>query len=134
VKISTSAGIAVLALTMAVQPAEAQQQASAPAVAPVVAPAGVDSVCVPVAVLKKYVGTYDFNFRAGPVTIALKDEHLVRQVAGQPDIVLTPVSETKFKMGNAGMLVEFRTDEKGGVTQVFGAQTRWVQAQRTATP
>src|SRR5688572_14782388 len=131
VKIATSTGItlAVLALTIAVRPMDAQRPA--PAAAPAASSAAADTLCVPVEVLKKSAGTYDFNIRAGPVEIMLKGDQPGRKMAGQPDYVLTPISQTKFKMGTTPLTVEFVLDESGAVTQVFGADNRWTRAQRT---
>src|SRR4051812_19628700 len=52
------------------------------------------------AVLSKYVGEYDLNVFT--VTIRLKGDSLIREVAGQPTYVLTPIrgSETRFRMGS----------------------------------
>ena len=91
---------------------------AAPPPAPPVA-----TVRVPRSVLEKYVGTYDFipgqmsrtDLR---VVVRLKGDTLIREMGKQ--VVLTPVSETQFRVGNTRMMVEFVVDE-AGVTQVMGS-------------
>lgn len=83
----------------------------------------VATVRVPKPVLERYVGTYEFlpgqmsrtDLR---VVIRLKGDTLVREM-GQEDI-LTPISETQFKVGSTRLMVEFVVDE-AGVTQVMGS-------------
>ena len=84
-------------------------------------------VRVPRSVLERYVGTYEYlpgqmsrtDLR---VVVKLKGDTLIRAM-GQ-DVVLTPLSETQFRVGNTQMVVEFVVDEFG-VTQVMG--TGWQQ-------
>ena len=81
------------------------------------------TVRVPRSVLEQYVGTYEFipgqmsrtDLR---VVVRLKGDTLVR-VLGE-ERVLTPISETRFRVGNTSLLVEFVVDESG-VTQVMGS-------------
>ena len=83
----------------------------------------VATVRVPRSVLERYVGTYEFipgqmsrtDLR---VTVRLKGDTLIRTMGR--DVVLTPVSETQFRVGNTRMIVEFVEDE-AGVTQVMGS-------------
>ena len=80
-------------------------------------------VHVPKPVLERYVGTYEFlpgqmgrtDLR---VVIRLKGDTLVRTLGEEH--VLTPVSETRFRVGNTSLMVEFVVDE-AGVTQVMGS-------------
>ena len=105
-----TAGIAagVLALAVAVGPIEAQQQAP---------------VRVPRSVLERYVGTYEFipgqmgrtDLR---VVVRLKGDTLVRALGTEHR--LTPISETRFRVGKTALMVEFVVDE-AGVTQVMGS-------------
>jgi hypothetical protein len=85
-------------------------------------PVPVATVPVPRSVLQRYVGTYEFlpgqmsrtDLR---VVVRLKGDTLVR-VLGE-ERVLTPISETRFAVGNTSLTVEFVVDE-AGVTQVMG--------------
>jgi hypothetical protein len=91
---------------------------AAPPPAPSVA-----TVRVPRAVLERYVGTYEFipgqmsrtDLR---VVVRLKGDTLIRSM-GQ-EVVLTPISETRFRVGNTSLVTEFVIDE-AGVTQVMGS-------------
>lgn len=86
-------------------------------------PPPVPTVKVPRSVLERYAGTYEFipgqmsrsDLR---VIVRLKGDTLVRVLAGEQ--ALTPVSETKFRVGNTSLFVEFVVDE-AGVTQVMGS-------------
>jgi hypothetical protein len=74
-------------------------------------------------VLERYVGTYEYipgqmsrtDLR---VVVRLEGDTLIRTVA--QDAVLTPISETRFKVGNTALVTEFVVDE-AGVTQVMGS-------------
>ena len=91
---------------------------AAPPPAPPVA-----TVRVPRPVLERYVGTYDFI--PGPmnrydlVVVRLEGDTLIREGAG-PTAILTPISETRFRVGNTSLVTEFVIDE-AGVTQVMGS-------------
>lgn len=96
--------------------------------------APVAAVSVPRSVLERYVGTYEFipgqmsrtDLR---VVVRMKGDTLVRSM-GQ-DMVLTPVSETRFRVGHTRMMVEFVVDE-AGVTQVMGSGFQQLLARRTS--
>ena len=83
----------------------------------------VATVRVPRSVLERYVGTYEYipgqmsrtDLR---VVVRLKGDTLIRSMGR--DVVLTPISETQFRVGNTRMMVEFVVDE-AGVTQVMGS-------------
>jgi hypothetical protein len=85
------------------------------------------TVRVPRSVLQRYVGTYEYipgqmsrtDLR---VVIRLEGDKLIRSM-GQ-EAVLTPISETLFRVGNTSLVTEFVIDE-AGVTQVMG--TGWQQ-------
>ena len=78
---------------------------------------------VPRAVLERYVGTYEFipgqmsrtDLR---VVVRLRGDTLIRSMGR--DVVLTPITETRFKVGNTSLVTEFVVDE-AGVTQVMGS-------------
>jgi hypothetical protein len=81
------------------------------------------AVRVPRSVLERYVGTYEFlpgqmgrnDLR---FVIRLEGETLIRSM--QEEHVLTPISETRFRVGNTSLVTEFVVDE-AGVTQVMGS-------------
>jgi hypothetical protein len=78
---------------------------------------------VPRSVLERYVGTYEFipgqMSRADlRVVVRLKGDTLVRELGAEH--VLTPISETRFRVGKTSLMVEFVVDE-AGVTQVMGS-------------
>jgi hypothetical protein len=81
------------------------------------------TVRVPRSVLERYVGTYEYipgqmsrtDLR---VVVRLEGDTLIREMG--KDVVLTPISETRFRVGNTRMMVEFVVDE-AGVTQVMGS-------------
>jgi hypothetical protein len=83
----------------------------------------VATVRVPRTVLERYVGTYEFipgqmsrtDLR---VVVRLKGDTLVREMGRE--VVLTPISETQFRVGDTRMTAEFVVDE-AGVTQVMGS-------------
>ena len=83
----------------------------------------VATVRVPRSVLARYVGTYDYipgqmSRTDLKVVVKLKGDTLVRWMG--KDEVLTPVSETRFRVGNTRLFTEFVVDE-AGVTQVMGS-------------
>lgn len=130
--IATSARIAVsvLALTIAVQHMEAQQQAAVPPAK--AAPA----VRVPKSVLERYVGEYQFLPKVTIVVRIKGDTILTGQAAGGPEMNLLPISETRFKPGspNIPLDVEFVIDQTGKVTQVLRQGTHEMRAVRKPKP
>jgi hypothetical protein len=80
-------------------------------------------VRVPKSVLERYVGVYEYipgqmkrtDLR---VVVSLKGDTLIRDMGGQQ--VLTPLSETRFRVSGTSLVVEFVVDE-AGVTQVLGS-------------
>ena len=93
---------------------------AAPPPAPPVA-----TVRVPRPVLERYVGTYEFipgqpmNRYDPTVVVRLEGDTLIREGAG-PTAILTPISETRFRVGNTSLVTEFVVDE-AGVPQVMGS-------------
>jgi hypothetical protein len=78
---------------------------------------------VPRSVLERYVGTYEFlPGQMGRTdlsfTVRLKGDTLIRSM--QQEAVLTPISETRFRVGDSLLMTEFVIDE-AGVTQVMGS-------------
>ena len=82
------------------------------------------AVRVPRTVLERYVGTYEYipgqmsrtDLR---IVVRLKGDVLTRD-AGEADMVLTPLSETRFRVAGTSIMVEFVVDDNG-VTQVLGS-------------
>ena len=91
-------------------------------------------VRVPRSVLERYVGTYEFlpgqMGRADlRVVVRLKGDTLIRVMA--LPVVLTPVSETRFRVGDTQLVTEFVVDEFG-VTQVMGSGFQQLLARLTS--
>ena len=63
------------------------------------------------------------------VVVRLKGDTLIRTMGR--DVVLTPISETRFRVGNTRMMVEFVVDE-AGVTQVMGSGFQQMLARLTS--
>ena len=72
---------------------------------------------VPRSVLERYVGVYEYipsqmsrtDLR---IVIGLKGDTLTREMGREE--MLTPISETRFRVGSTSLLVEFVVDEAGG--------------------
>jgi hypothetical protein len=94
----------------------------------------VAAVRVPRSVLERYVGTYEYipgqmgrtDLR---VVVRLKGDALTQSVGGE-DIVLTPLSQTQFRVGNTRLTLEFVIDE-AGVTLVMGSGFQQLLARLT---
>lgn len=92
-----------------------------PAEAPPAPP--VAAVRVPRPVLERYVGTYEYipgqmGRNDLTVVVRLEGNTLIREGTG-PTAILTPISETRFRVGDTSLVTEFVVDE-AGVTQVMG--------------
>jgi hypothetical protein len=86
-------------------------------------PAPAAGVRVPRSVLERYVGTYEYipgqmSRTDLNVVVRLEGDTLIRHIA--QEAVLTPLSETRFRVGNTSLVTEFVVDE-AGVTQVMGS-------------
>ena len=96
-------------------------------------PPPASAVRVPRSVLERYVGTYEFlpgqmgrnDLR---VEVRLEGGRLIRSMQG--DHVLTPISETRFRVGDTSLVTEFVIDE-AGVTQVMGSGFQQMLARLT---
>lgn len=99
-----------------------RRKGSPPAKLP--ASADAPAVSVPRSLLERYVGVYEYipgqmkrtDLR---VVIRLKGDTLTTNAGGE-EVVLTPISDTRFRVGTTKILVEFVVDE-AGVTQVLGS-------------
>ena len=85
-------------------------------------------------VLERYVGTYEYI--AGQmqrtdlrIRVRLEGDILVREMG--PESVLTPISETRFRVGDTSLMVEFVVDD-AGVTQVLGSGFQQMLARLTS--
>jgi hypothetical protein len=111
--------------------------AAAPPAPPAASPApAAASVRVPREVLARYVGEYEFlpgQMRRTDLTIVvrLRGDTLTRQISAGPELVLTPLSETRFRVGSTSSETEFVIDQAGGVTQVMGSGSQQLKARRT---
>ena len=91
------------------------------------------AVSVPKSVLERYVGVYEYipgqmkrtDLR---IEIRLKGDKLVRQMAGEE--ILTPLSETRFRVAGTSLMMEFVVDE-AGVTLVLGSGGQQMLARLT---
>jgi hypothetical protein len=127
---SDGVGVEVRATRKASGPA--RQPAHAASRAPAAA-----AVRVPRSVLERYAGTYEFipgqmsrtDLR---VVIKLKGDTLTRWMGGA-DLVLMPISETRFKVGDTRLMVEFVVDE-AGVTQIMGSGHQQLLSRLTWRP
>jgi hypothetical protein len=97
-------------------------------------PPRVAAVRVPRSVLEQYVGVYEYlpgqmgrsDLR---VVIRLRGDTLIRVLPGEQ--VLTPISETRFRVAGTSLVVEFVVDE-AGVTQVMGSGFQQLLARLTS--
>ncbi len=77
------------------------------------------------------MGTYEYI----PGQMSRTDRRVVIRLRGDTlirgrDVVLTPISETRFRAGDTRMMVEFVADE-AGVTQVMGSGFQQMLARLT---
>jgi hypothetical protein len=101
--------------------------------APPAAPAPA-AVRVPRSVLERYVGVYEYipgqmdrtDLR---VVIRLRGDTLTRQIGREE--VLTPISETRFRVGSTSLMTEFVVDA-AGVTQILGSGRQQLLARLTS--
>ena len=97
-------------------------------------PLPAETVRVPKAVLERYVGTYEFipgqMSRTDLRVVVRRDGDKLVRWMGKEEI-LTPVSETRFHVGNTRLMVEFVVDE-AGVTQVMGSGFQQMLARLTS--
>lgn len=95
------------------------------------------SIHVPRSVLERYVGEYEYfpgqmSRTDLKVIVRLKGDTLLRSVGGPTEDVLTPISTTRFRVGNTLLVTEFVMDQAGGVTQILGTGDRQMRARLKA--
>jgi hypothetical protein len=104
---------------------------------PAASPTPAAAVRVPRSVLERYVGTYEFipgqmdrtDLR---MVVRLEGDKLIRDGGGVGSYILTPLSETRFMLGNnPAFVVEFVVDD-AGVTQVMGSGHQQLLARLTS--
>ena len=93
-------------------------------------------VRVPRSVLERYVGTYEYipgQMRRTDlrIVVRLKGDTLIRDIGTTQ--VLTPISETRFRVAGTSLLVEFVVDD-AGVTQVLGSGGQQMLARLKKSP
>ncbi len=91
---------------------------------PAPVPPASPAVKVPRSVLERYVGVYDYipgqmSRTDLTIVVRLKGDVLMRN-AGEAEMALVPISETRFRVANTSLMVEFVIDD-AGVTQVLGS-------------
>ena len=107
----------------------------APAARPAAPAAAPAPVRVPRSVLERYVGVYEYipgqmsrtDLR---VVVRLDGDTLTRSLGGQRSAVLTPLSATRFRVGDTRLVTEFVIDD-AGVTQVMGTGFQQMLARLT---
>lgn len=94
-------------------------------------------VVVPVrkSVLQRYVGVYEYIPGQMDRTdlwnaVDLRGDTLIQSTKGMPEVVLGPISETRFRVGDTALMVEFVVDD-AGVTQVIGSGFQQLLTRRT---
>jgi hypothetical protein len=66
------------------------------------------------------------------IVVRLEGDTLIRDGAGGTNTILTPISETRFRVGNnPAFVVEFVVDD-AGVTQVMGSGHQQLLARLTS--
>ena len=100
------------------------------------APASIPSfkpVTVSEETLSKYEGTYTLAGTDLKIIIKKENSKIVAQITGEPAMTLEATSETKFQFEPDGVLVEFQSNEAGGVHQVSIYKDRqksfWIKEQ-----
>jgi CubicO group peptidase (beta-lactamase class C family) len=81
-----------------------------------------EAIEVPLEVLQRYVGRYEFQGGV-QVTVTLEGGRLMALVEGDDPVELHPLSETRFRLPEAGSEMEFTVDEQGRVTGFTMRQT-----------
>ena len=96
-----------------------------------------EPVSVPRSVLEQYVGVYEFipgqmNRTDLRVVVRLEGDTLIRTSTGGTSVVLTPLSSTRFRLGDTSLVTEFVVDD-AGVTQIMGTGFQQLLARRTGS-
>jgi hypothetical protein len=86
------------------------------------------AVSVPRSVLQRYVGEYEYipgqmNRTDLRIWIHLREDVLTQKLDTNDEVVLIPLSETRFNVSGTLLVVEFVIDD-AGVTQVMGSGGR----------
>lgn len=93
------------------------------------------AVKVPKPMLERYAGEYEYmpgqmSRTDLYVIVRLKGDALVGSGSGLKDAVLTPISETRFKLGSTSLVWEFEIDEAGSVMLTMGTGFQQMKARQ----
>lgn len=93
------------------------------------------AVRVPKPVLERYVGHYEYvpgqmSRTDLFVEIRLKGDTLLGSGSGHENVVLTPISETRFQLGSTSIVWEFEIDDAGSVTISMGSGFQQMKVRR----
>jgi len=91
------------------------------------------AVRVPRSVLQQYVGHYEYlPGQMGRndlyVEVRLKGDTLIALGSGLRNAVLTPISETRFRLGSTAIEWEFASTQGSGVTLIMGSGIQQMRA------
>lgn len=81
-----------------------------------------DEVLVPESLLQAYAGKYIFTGMGMVIEYSVVDGKLMSTIEGQPDLYLTPLSQTKFTYEGVEATVVFKTDAQGKATGAMHSQ------------
>lgn len=103
--------------------------------APAAPPAPTAAVRVQKPMLERYAGEYEYipgqmSRTDLFVAVRLKGDTLIGLGSGLKEAVLTPISETRFKLGSTAIVWEFEIDEAGTVTLSMGSGFQQMKARR----
>ncbi len=79
-------------------------------------------VMVPGELLEAYAGEYLLTGMGVKLTYEVVDGRLKMIMEGQPEVYLTPLSETEFKYEDVEATIEFKSNEQGEVTTAVHSQ------------
>jgi hypothetical protein len=102
-------------------------------------PAPLPGVRVSRPVLERYVGEYEYipgqmSRTDLSVVIRLKGDTLYSLGSGLREVVLTPISETRFQLGSTSLMWEFVNDQRNGVTILMGTGSQQLKARIKSNP
>ncbi len=79
-------------------------------------------VMVPGELLEAYAGEYLLTGMGVELSYEVVDGRLKMSMEGQPEVYLTPLSETEFKYEDVEATIEFKSNEEGEVTTAVHSQ------------
>ena len=81
-----------------------------------------EEVLVPEQVLQSYAGDYILKGIGFVLSFSMKDDALKLTTEGQPETLMVPLSQTKFRYEGIEAWIEFRKDAQGKVTGAVHTQ------------